>query len=51
MECAGVQRLWDDVAPGIFPARAPDELDGNPFTMAMRKMYWKNIAHLPWVEI
>jgi hypothetical protein len=43
--------LRDDVAPGIFPTRAPDELEGNPFAMAMRKMHWKNIAQLPWVEI
>jgi hypothetical protein len=43
--------LRDDVAPGIFPTRAPDELGGNPFTIAMRKTHWQSIAHLPWVEI
>jgi len=42
--------LRDDVAPGIFRTRAPDELDQNPFTIAMRKMHWQSIAHLPWVR-
>jgi hypothetical protein len=26
-------------------ARAPDELDGNPFAMATRKMHWKSLDH------
>jgi hypothetical protein len=52
MERAGVQRLLlAGRAPDIFPTHAPDELDGNPFTTAMRKMHWQNIAHLTWVEI
>jgi hypothetical protein len=38
-------------APDIFPTHAPDELGGTPFTTAMRKMHWQNIAHLTWVEI
>jgi hypothetical protein len=42
--------LREDVAPDIFPTRAPHELDGNPFTIAMRKMHWQSIAHLPWVR-
>lgn len=52
MERTGVQRLLfaEDVAPDIFPTRAPHELDGNPFTIAMRKMHWQSIAHLPWVR-
>jgi hypothetical protein len=37
--------LRDDVAAGIFRTRAPDELDGNPFAMAMRKMHWKSLDH------
>ena len=42
--------LREDVAPDIFPTRAPHEPDGNPFTIAMRKMHWQSIAHLPWVR-
>jgi len=47
----GQRLLLAGRAPDVFPTHAPDELDGNPFTTAMRKMHWQNIAHLTWVEI
>jgi hypothetical protein len=43
--------LRNDVAPDIFPTRAPVELDANQFAAAMRRTHWPDIAHLPWVEI